>query len=955
MKVNDIAYGFSVKKIREVENPEGRLWQLEHEKSGAQLVWFDNADENKHFSVAFKTPAFDDTGVFHILEHSVLNGSEKYSVKAPFVELLKSSMNTFLNAMTMSDCTIYPVSSRNGQDYLNLASVYLDAVFRTNIYSNPNIFYQEGWHYELQGEERVPAFNGVVFNEMKGAISSPERQLHSGLYRLMFPDNCYGFEAGGNPLEIPKLTYESFLETHTKYYHPSNARFYLDGSVPFEETLELIDSYLSNYDRSGEAIEIEDQAVLRGVRGTGYYQADSEHAYLSFGRIICGHDDAVRRFAIIVLLDYLAENNESPLNKAVLETDIAQDFYAHYDQAAKNQAVYFTAKHIDMEREDEFWEALARVRAEILEKGVDKEELEAIISQLEYAFKELEEPKAIHRNISAITTWLHGGDPMDMIALGEVFARLRELLDTDYYDELVAELPLTAEDSAVYVMLPSADCDEERLKAERAALEKAFEDERLVERVDELCEKLQEWQLQENTSEQLATLPSLPITAVNEEPAGLPTDVKDGVVLHKIADDGVIHLKLYFSLTGTAIEDYSALSLLSNLLGELPTEEKSVAVLRKKMKSIFGFLDFNLSSYGRPGDRENCHPYFVITLGVLEEKLDVAIELIDEIINKTDYDNVESKTHVEDVLVQCFYYMQDCIAAQGNRFARMRAESHVSAAAYVEDAFDGIAFYDWMKAFLDDFDAGYEKFRELMKKAQKEIFCSSNMTITAAVGNDELDLSKLREVFDNGVLCDNPEFINPKLDKAHKSEAIVVPGGISYTALVAPIAAEKANDGRIYALSVLLSYQYLWNEIRVRRGAYGCGFNSAKAGIARFYSYRDPSPAESQQVFAKTSDFLREYCKLDDNFNNILISAASAIEPLISVDKQHGLADKEYFSGISYDDKLVAKKALLGMKKEELLDFCEMFDAMAEDGYVCTIGPQEAVDTMGAELVKVIK
>lgn len=976
IKTGDIISGFRVDRIRTNEGAGGTLYEMTHIKSGAELAWLENSDTNKHFGITFKTPPTDDTGVFHILEHSVLNGSRKYTVKEPFLELIKSSMNTFLNAMTSSDFTIYPVSSRNEQDFINLMNVYLDGVFFPAIHTNPNIFYQEGWHTEILQEDDIPTYKGVVYNEMKGAVASPDRQLHSGISALMYPDTCYRFNSGGEPAAIPSLTYDAFKRAHKKFYHPGNSKIYLDGDIDIEKILSVIDGdYLSAFDRNEEVIEIPLQEPVRGVRKEGFYQAEnSEHAYLSFGRVMCNFDDVVKRFAIIVLSDYLAENNESPLNKAVLASDIAQDFYAFFDQSTECPSLVFTAKHIDMEREDEFWAAIAGVKEEIRKKGVDRNEISAILSQLEYALKDADEPKGLNRNIAALSTWLYCGDPMDMLDLGKVFAKLRELSETDYFDRVFDEIPLTPEECAVYVMRPSATKDAETLEKEKAALE-AESEARTPEETQALLElnrNLAVWQKTDDTPEDLATLPTLPLSAVNTEPYGLHTEVRDGIIFHETPDDGIIRVNLYFSLTGTDPADYMAMSLLTNLLGELPTKSYSVTELRLRMKSTVGYADYNAAAYTKLGEPGKCHPYFVVTFGVLSHKLDEAIKLISEIVNETDFEAESTRNHVEDILVQCFYYMQDSIASEGHRFARGRASSHVSAVALIDDMMTGLGMYEWMRDFLKDFDGNYKKLISDLTRLRDSVFNADNMIVSVAASDVPDGISAIRKMFDKGnpacgvarasseapesgveqLRGEAPEFISMELDKVVRSEAVVVPGGISYSALVSSTADCGAKpSGRAYALTMILSYQYLWNEVRVKRGAYGCGFGMTRGGMIRYYSYRDPSPAESLEVYAHSSDFLKAYCESDDNFDNIIISAAAQLEPLMNTSRAHKIADLEHFMGITMDDKRQTKKELVEMKKSDLLDFCDMLDNVPKNGYSCVVCSAAHIDEIKADKV----
>lgn len=954
MKINDTIYGFIIDRVRESSELGGSLVEMTHIKTGASLVWLDNKDSNKHFSIAFKTPPTDDTGVFHILEHSVLNGSKRYTVKDPFLELIKSSMNTFLNAMTSSDFTIYPVSSRNEQDFMNLIGVYLDAVFCPAIYENPNIFNQEGWHYELNNACEDLTFKGVVFNEMKGVFASPESQLRNGLYRMVFPDTCYQYEAGGMPQSIPTLTYEQFIETHTKHYHPSNSRIYLDGDVPIESVLKLIDEqYLSHHDKTEMNISIPIQKPIQNVRQTGYYQAEEgEQAYLSFGKVLCSWDDVVKRLALNILSNYLTENNNSPLKKAVLSEGLAQDVYCYIDESVQSQPVVFVAKQIDIDHEADFWQILSDVKNSILENGIDKTELNAVINQIEFSVKEISEPKALGRNMFALSTWLYGGDPMDMLDFSGLWDKLRQLAETDYFEKLLCEIPFTAEESAVYVMLPSATRDEEILAQEKETLKKAkasFSDEQICDLLKQ-NEKLVAWQKEDNKAEDLATLPVLPLSAVSKTPLAISTEIKNDVIFHKTADNGITHINLYFSLTGIDKKEYGAISFLTNILGELPTKSTALSQLKQKLKSTIGVIDYNVSAYAKPGENNLCHPYFVINFSFLNSKINDALSLVCEMINDTDFDSDETSILIEDIFYQSIYSVQESIISEGNRFARIKAASHVCASSYAEDMLEGYGFYKWLKRFDENFDEMYESFIAFVKKAQTTVFNSSNVTVSVASPQLNDSVYEIFNMLNKNVDVEYPDYVELELDTTVKNEAIQIPGGVSYAALADNVYNyDIAPNGKMKALAQLMSYQYLWNEIRVLGGAYGCGFMVANNGNMMFHSYRDPNPANSQKVFKKGSRFIKEYCKNDENFEKIIISAAASLEPLLDVRNEQQFADMDYFCGITYEDKCRIKKELLEMKKEDLLDFCSVLDTIAENGFVCTVAPKAHIDSLDVD------
>jgi hypothetical protein len=438
MTVNDKVHGFTVKRVRAVPALSGTLYEFEHEKTGARLAWMDNKEENKLFSVAFKTLPSDDTGVFHILEHSVLGGSEKYPVKEPFLEMLKGSLNTFLNALTFPDMTVFPVSSRNDTDFMNLVAVYLDAVFRPLIYKDRRIFEQEGWHVEIRDADGDPSYKGVVFNEMKGSLSSVPNRMITEMCRILYPDNCYRFESGGDPRSIPDLTYERFIDTHRRFYSPSNAYFYVDGPADIETLLEYIDrEYLSVSDASFEAGDIPRQAEIKPTEVSLEYDLSSDqelegNTYIAFGKIMCDYNDLERSYALNAIADAICGANESPFKRALLDTGRCLDVSLGLIDGMLQPFGILEVMNTDPEYTEEIKSAVEKSAREIVSEGIDRDSLSSAIDRMEFRYLEGSEPKGLDRDLNALSSWIHGGDPLLYLDCSEVFRKLRDLLDTDY-------------------------------------------------------------------------------------------------------------------------------------------------------------------------------------------------------------------------------------------------------------------------------------------------------------------------------------------------------------------------------------------------------------------------------------------------------------------------------------------------------------------------------------------
>lgn len=478
MMIGDTLHGFRVIRQVELDELSGTLHEMEHEKTGAKLAWLQRAEQNKTFMAAFQTIPEDDTGVFHILEHSVLCGSEKFPLKEPFVELMQGSMKTFLNAMTYPDKTVYPVSSRNDKDFMNLVRVYADAVMSPAIYRQPNIFRQEGWHYEVK-EGAEPSYKGVVFNEMKGAFSSVDTILQGGMNRLLYPESCYRFVSGGDPEHIPELSYEQFLNAHRRFYHPSNALFFLDGDLDLAEVLELLDEeYLSKYERQERDFAIHMQQPVSGAEGTVSYQlAPGQKAegktHFCMGKLAGTWADKEKCLALKILCSYLAGSNDAPLKKAILRRGLGQDLFMSVSDGNAQPSLVLQVRNTQREKCGEIRAVLRETAQELLEQGLDRGELEAIFNRMEFSALEHSEPYGLTLGLGVTASWLCGGQPELYLTWGDTFAALREKMEDGYMESLLREILADQEHTAVLYALPSATLGQETMEREAQRLQNA--------------------------------------------------------------------------------------------------------------------------------------------------------------------------------------------------------------------------------------------------------------------------------------------------------------------------------------------------------------------------------------------------------------------------------------------------------------------------------------------------
>lgn len=956
MKINNMISGFRVEAA--VTSPElnGTLWKMQHVKTGSRLVWLQNGVENKLFSISFGTQPWDDTGVFHILEHSVLCGSQKFPVKEPFLDLLKSSMNTFLNAMTFSDKTMYPVSSRNEKDFMNLCEVYLDAVFFPAIYTQPGIFAQEGWHYELHDGEEPPTYKGVVFNEMKGAMASVDTLLEEELCHLLFPDNCYHFNSGGDPAHIPDLSREDFLNAHRTLYHPSNAQTFLDGDMPIERVLSLIDSYFSRFDRRPTPAPIPMQIPVPSMDVDIDYEIGQESTtgktQMAMGRILCSWQDKKKVWAANVLASYLTGSNVAPLKRALLASELVQDAWLSVNAGMAQNYVSLRILNTEAEHLDRIKTIIRETCERILDEGLDREMLEANLNQMEFSLKVTDEPAGIERAIAASNAWLYGGEPEEYLLFNDTLSALREALDTDYYADLLREIMLDDEHTICLVAHPSKT-EGDRIRAGEAdALARAAAAWSAEERaaVIRATDDLEAWQTSEDTPEARATLPTLSLSDVEPTVKPIPTvESMQGstrIWFHPIPTNGVIHANLYFSINDLPADVLPDVAFVTDLLGELPTEKYTLVDLKKQIKNHFGSLTFSASARAIAASPDKCRVFITVCMSILEKHIDSAVALVAEILKHTRFDDAAT---IREHLLQRVDDAYRDIIDNGSKYAVLRANRSATAAAAVQEAMGGYTTYRHMLDFSHGFDDRIESFTHLAEDISARIFVPERLTIseTSTEAHEAWSsiLPLLGEAPTDGETVPAYFTITPSTEPI--KEAICIPSGVSYAALTDNFCRYGAEfTGGLRLMSGILSYGYLWNEIRVRGGAYGCGFAVTREGTARFSSYRDPSPLRSLEIYRHTSDFIREFAENDTPLNGYIISSLSAGDPLLSPAQAGSTADARIFSDMT--DEMIdrTRRETLALSKRDLPALCPLFDDIAAHGNVCLITHEEVVRSL---------
>ena len=939
-------YGFTVSGIRESEELHGRTVLLEHDCTGAKVFWVDNGAENMVFSITFRTLPEDSTGVFHILEHSVLCGSDRYPVKEPFVELLKSSMNTFLNALTFQDMTMYPVASRNRRDLLNLTGVYLDAVFAPKVLTDRRRFCQEGWHID-RNENGEPVYKGVVFNEMKGSMSDTDTLIERRIMQQLFPDTCYGYNSGGDPEEIPTLTYDRFCEQYRRYYHPSNALIYLDGAVPMEEMLPLIASYLDRYERQEALPEYRYQTPV-GSEETIRYELGQEEpeenrSHLTLARITGTWKDRADNMALGIICDVLTGSNESVLKRAVLERGLAEDLSATVDDTTLQSWVTIHADHVTDGREDALLELLQETGEKIRREGLDRFAVEASLNRAIYMLREEEEPQGIGRCIRCVGNWIYGADPTDALETGEVVRQLKAYLENGRFDKLAADMLLNTEHRVILHTLPSRTVGEENRRKEAERLRQitgAWSDAEKKEN-DRLIEAIEAWQNAPDRPEDLKTLPHLSKEDADTEPEWVDTEIRDcggvKVMTHRLNCNGVVHLRAYFALTDYSLEELTKLSQLTGMLGRLPTAKHDAWTLQQEIKRWTGMVGFTIITRAAQGQSGTCTPYLAAFVSALEENTEKAWALLAEILTSTRFEDQDKMT---EMFRQNELSARQRILSAGHMIGVKNALSHFSAENAVKNALDGDAAAAYIRRLAREPEKEMPELIRLSERLMRETFCRRRMT---------LGITSTGEILPEEMTAAFPEGTAVPENRAYSADTPAamgfrIPAQIGFAAKGYSLAElGLAFEGSMWLATSILTLGYLWNRVRVQGGAYGAGMQVDRSGNLFLYSFRDPTPAKTLGVVSGAADYIRSFAEEGEDLDQYIISALNELNPLLSARDKGSLADGRYMNGYTRAEAERIRRQILCATPEDLIRCAEWLEAFSREGAVCVVAHQDAL------------
>ena len=958
MTIHDLAE-YEILDEHRVEDVQSDGFILRHKKSGARIAILSNNDDNKVFYIGFRTPPEDETGVPHIIEHTTLCGSKKFPVKDPFIELAKGSLNTFLNAMTYPDKTVYPVASCNDQDFKNLMDVYLDAVFNPNITKYEEIFKQEGWHYELTGKDDELKINGVVYNEMKGAYSSPDEVLSSQIYRSLFPDNTYSKDSGGNPEYIPKLTYEAYLDFYHKYYHPSNSYIYLYGDMDVVERLEWLDKeYLSLYDYKKVNSEINKQPAFDEIKNVEAQYSitmdDSQEnkTYLSYNRVVGDTLDEMLYQAFDVLDYALVSSPGAPVKQALIDAGIGDDVYGSYDAGILQPVFSFVAKNANASQADEFESIIENTLKEVVKTGINKEALLAGINSSEFKFREADFgqfPKGLLFGLNCLDSWLFDDmKPFIHLECLGTFAKLRKAVDTDYFEKLIQEYLLDNTHGSSVTVKPKRGLGNEREEAlakELSDYKASLSDEEIKKLIED-TEHLKKYQEEPSSDEDLRKLPML--TRADMKKNAMPfsniedelLDVK--VVRHDIESNGIDYISFLFDAGDFAQSELGYLGFFTNALGLVSTEKYSYTDLANATNIYTGGISTGTASHPDIKDRNNFVFKFEVKLKVLEKNLDKALELMEQMLLSSDFTDTK---RLGELVAQIKARLQANLSSSGHLVAAMRSMSSFSRYALYQDELKGVAFYRSICHIEKELSESPKSVSDKLAAIAKKLFARNRMLISftgnnEAYGNAKPSLEKVIAGFNKMSAVGNQAEVHFNTAK----EAFIDASQIQYVAKTGDFICEGYEyTGALRLLRIILSYDYLWINVRVKGGAYGCMNTFLRSGESYFVSYRDPNLSDTLDVYDRIPEYIKNFSPDERDMTKYIIGTFSALDTPMNPEAKGSRSLSAYLEVITYEQIQKERNEILNAQPEDIRRLADLVEAVLKKDSICVIGNENMI------------
>ena len=962
MSIKDLC-AYELQREEDLKGIKAKGYLLRHRKSGARVVYIENDDNNKVFSIGFRTPPSDSTGVPHIMEHSVLCGSKNFPAKDPFVELVKGSLNTFLNAMTYPDKTVYPVASCNDKDFQNLMHVYMDAVFYPNIYEHEEIFRQEGWSYQLDSAEDKLKYNGVVYNEMKGAFSSPEGVLDRVILNTLFPDTSYANESGGDPEVIPELTYEQFLDFHRKYYHPSNSYIYLYGDMDAEEKLNWLDQeYLGKYDREPvdstirfqePFAEIQEKVIPYSIASE---ESEEDNTYLSYNKVV-GTSLDKELYLAFQILDYaLLSAPGAPLKKALTDAGIGKDIMGSYDNGIYQPIFSVIAKNANAEQKEEFIKVIEDVLKASVKNGIDTKAIEAGINYHEFRYREADfgnYPKGLMYGLQMMDSWLYDDEkPFIHIEALDTFEFLKKQIGTGYYEALIQNYLLDNPHGAIVIVTPEKGRTA-RMEAELEEKLQEYKASLTAEEIETFVQKthaLEDYQSEPESEENLEKIPVLkredisreiePI--INEELtlAGVP------VIFHEIETNGIGYVDVLFDMSSVEEEDLPYVGILQSVLGIIDTKHYDYGTLFNEINVNTGGIGTSLELYNDVTNiREKAFKAtFEIKGKALYGKLPVAFDMMREILMESKLDDGK---RIREILAMLKSRLLMKFQSSGHVTAVLRAQSYASPAAKLKDMTNGIAFYETVSYLEEHFEEEKEKLSEKLIDLSKKLFRGDNMMLSYTAAKEGLeDLEAMVEKLENSLHTQaSEEESRCVIHCEKKNEGFKTASKVQYVAKAGNFIDQGvAYTGALQILKVIMSYDYLWQNIRVKGGAYGCMSNFNRIGEGYFVSYRDPNLKRTLDVYEGVVDYLKNFTVSERDMTKYIIGTMSGIDQPMTPASKGDRSMNLYMNKVSAEMIREERNQILDAGQDDIRALYKVAEAVLRADQMCVIGGEDKIE-----------
>lgn len=935
---------------------------LRHKKSGARIALIENDDDNKVFSIAFRTPPEDSTGLPHILEHSVLCGSKEFPAKDPFVELVKGSLNTFLNAMTYPDKTVYPIASCNDQDFQNLMHVYMDAVFYPNIYESDKTFRQEGWSYELEDPDGELKYNGVVYNEMKGAFSSPDGVLDRMILNSLFPDTSYSNESGGDPDAIPLLTYEDFLNFHRKYYHPSNSYIYLYGDMDMEEKLQWLDEkYLSRFEKAEIDSEIRLQKPFdEPVEWKRYYsiaanESEEMNTYLSYNKVI-GTSLDEKLYLAFSILDYaLLSAPGAPLKKALTDAGIGHDILGSYDNGIYQPTFSVIAKNAEESQKEEFVRVIESTLEKIVKEGIDPDALTAGINYHEFRYREADfgsYPKGLMYGLQMFDSWLYDEEsPFLHIEALDTFAFLKKQISTSYYEDLIQKYLLDNTHASIVMICPkkglTAEADQklhQKLQDYKAGLSREE-----VEKLVQDTKDLRAYQEEPTPPEILEKIPVLKVSDISEDIAPIYNEEQKAgdvpCICHPIDTNGIGYLTLIFDLRTLSEKEIPYAGLLQAVLGIIDTEHYEYGKLFNEINRRTGGIETSLEMYTdvTKVKEKEFRPTFEIKTKAMYDQLPFALSMMEEILMRS---VLTDEKRIKEILDMLKSRLQMKFLSAGHSSAVLRAMSYSSPLARFKDMTNGIEYYETVSRIADHFEEEKDRLMEMLQTISRKVFRKDRM-IVSYTGEPESKEPVLQEI-EKFSGCLHTEEVGEsgfQLTCAKKNEGFQTSSKVQYVAMAGNfIDAGAEYHGALQILKVIMGYEYLWQNIRVKGGAYGCMSSFNKLGEGYFVSYRDPHLKNTLEIYQGVTEYLRNFDVSDRDMTKFIIGTISNMDQPMTPATKGDRSMNLYMNHVT--EEMIRKERLevLRATQQDIRNLADIVEKVLQADQICVIGNEDKIE-----------